>query len=219
MMTFEHAKFHTEPYVIGLATEVMAPALFDECVREYPDERTFVHLQGRYEKFSLSERNNPSDYHAVVQRSPWAALHKYIKSPTFVVDVWRCLDAHGMTLGSGTFRSRFEFSSLPSQGGMLWPHTDIASKVVTLILPMMAPGTWHTTWGGSTDVLVPKPGVIPKDYETPRDAFDCPLAFPCEPNQAVIFIKSAHSWHAVGPLQGPPGHWRRTLTVNIERVG
>ena len=101
---------------------------------------------------------------------------------------------------------------------MLWPHTDIPSKVVTLILPMMAPGTWDDAWGGSTDVLVPKPGITAKDYSTPLEDFDIVARYPCLPNQAVLFLKWANSWHSVGPLQGPPGRWRRTLTINIERV-
>jgi hypothetical protein len=218
MLNFQHASFRREPYIIGLATEVMDPFRYEECVRAYPDEKRFAHMTGRYEKYSLSERNNPSEYAAVVAQSPWAAFRKYIKSPTFVRDVWDCLDRVGVTLGASEYRSRFEFSSLPGSGGMLWPHTDIPSKVATLIIPMMAPGDWDPAWGGSTDVLVPKPGVVAKDYQTPLDQFDIVARYPCAPNQAVIFLKWDNSWHSVGPIQGPPGAWRRTLTINIERV-
>jgi hypothetical protein len=38
------------------------------------------------------------------------------------------------------------------------------------------------------------------------------------PNQAVIFVKTWNSWHAVSPLHAPSGeNLRKTLTVNIER--
>lgn len=218
MLTFSMAAFRQHPYIIGCAYNVFSPDRFDELVREYPDEASFVHMQKVYEKYSLSERNNPSEYHTVCARSPWSSFRKYIKSDSFVADVRQCLAGHGVKLGHGLYRSRFEFSSLPADSGFLWPHTDIPSKVVTLILPMMAEGTWRDEWGGSTDVLVPKPGVVAKDYETPLEQFDIVARYPCAPNQAVIFLKWANSWHSVGPLRGPKGHWRRTLTVNIEQA-
>lgn len=219
MLNLATAAFRREPYVIGCATAVLDPARYEECVREYPDEATFVHMRGVYHKYSLSERNHPHDFDAVCARSPWAAFRKYIKSPTFLQDVWVCLAGAGVKMENGRYKSRFEFSSLPADGGLLWPHTDIASKVVTLIVPMMAPGAWDPAWGGSTDVLVPKPGVAAKDYETPLDQFNIVARYPCDPNQAVIFLKWDNSWHSVGPIQGPTGQWRRTLTINIERAG
>lgn len=216
-LDFSRVDFRVHPYVIGLAPQVFDPDAYARCVRAYPDESLFARMTGGYEKFSLSERNHPTDYHAVVHHEPWRGLHRYIKSADFINDVGTCLATVGVSL-DGVFRSRFEFSSLPAAGGMLKPHTDIPSKVVTLILPMMAPGAWNPAWGGSTDVLVPSPGVVAKDYETPLEAFDIVARYPCDPNQAVVFLKWDNSWHAVGPIQGPPGHWRRTLTVNIERV-
>lgn len=222
-MDLSRAIFRSEPYIIGLATEIFEPWQYTKMIAAYPAERDFAHMAGAYEKFSLSERNNPDRYLQAIQMSPlWTAFHGYIKSARFLDDVWRCVHTFrpgAWTLApSGVYRSRFEFSSMPAHGGMIWPHTDIPSKVVTLIVPMMASGDWDPAWGGSTDVLVPKPGVMAKDYKTPLEQFDIVASYPCAPNQAVIFLKWANSWHSVGPIRGPLGVWRRTLTINIERV-
>jgi len=220
MLDFSRATFIREPYPIGVAAEVFSPKQYDKMVAAYPAEDRFKYLSGKYEKYSLSQVNHKGDYLNVVSASPiWATFYQYIKSAAFPMAVAAVLKRHNLAgLEPGTYISRFEFSSLPAAGGMIWPHTDIPSKVITLIIPMMAPGEWDKAWGGSTDVLVPKPGVEPKDYQTPLESFDCPASFPCDPNQAVIFIKSDHSWHSVGPIHGPEGRWRRTLTINIERA-
>ena len=36
---------------------------------------------------------------------------------------------------------------------------------------------------------------------------------------ASIFVKTDASWHAVGPIQGPRGVWRRTLTMGLPLFG
>ena len=42
-------------------------------------------------------------------------------------------------------------------------------------------------------------------------------SFPFGPNQAIVFVKTFNSWHAVWPMQGSdPALLRRTLTINIE---
>lgn len=221
MLTFDQVEFRMTPYPIGCAHGVFAQDRYANLVATYPDEKVFAHMGQGYEKLSLSERNRPQEYVRVLQTTPgWMAVYRYVKSVDFLLAVHRLLKAHGLSLlRTGQFTSRFEFSSMPGDGGLIAPHTDIASKVVTLIVPMMAEGDWDPAWGGGTDVLIPKPGVDAIDYRTPREQFDLAHSYPCAPNQAVVFLKSMHSWHSVGPIQGPPGTWRRTLTINIERVG
>jgi hypothetical protein len=42
-------------------------------------------------------------------------------------------------------------------------------------------------------------------------------SFPFEPNQAVIFVKTFNSWHAVQPIRGAGSSiMRKTITINIE---
>lgn len=219
MIDLTRATFRYEPYPIGVATGVFGSAYYERLVASWPNESGFVHMQGSYNKFSLSERNNPDGYAAVIRQSEvWGPFHAHVKSPAFLPPIFGALQRHGVDCPRGDFTVRFEFSSLPADEGGIEPHTDIPSKIVTLILPMVRPGEWDAAWGGGTDVLRPLDPWRPyRDYKEPRKAFEIVDSFAYAPNQCVIFIKTFNSWHSVGPIQGPAGHRRRTLTVNIER--
>jgi len=127
----------------------------------------------------------------------------------------------GVTLPSKGLSSRFEFSWLPANGGELKPHTDLPSKLVTLVLSMRPRDDqhWQAEWGGGTDVLRLKDASNqpPDDYKAPLDLFDLVETFPYVANQCVIFVKTNNSWHSVGPLTGPADHYRTTVTINLER--
>lgn len=112
--------------------------------------------------------------------------------------------------------SRFEFSSLPAAGGCLRPHRDIPSKLVTLVIPMVRPDEWKQEWGGGTDLLTPASSNELRDYQAEFNEFNVSKTIPYAPNQAFIFLRSDKSWHSVGPIKGPQGKTRRTLTINIE---
>lgn len=221
MLDLSTAAFRREPYVIGVARPVIEPALYDALVAAFPPLDDFKKFADRANKYSLSEANHKPQYKAFVAAHPlWSKFHAYIKSMAFVQNTINLLARHqvGEPL-AGKFYSRWEFSAMPADGGFLRPHTDIASKVVTLVVPMLKPGEWDPAWGGGTDVLWPKPGTAPpQDYMAGLEAFDRVYTFEFEPNQAVIFRKTDDSWHSVGPIRGPAGVLRRTLTINIERV-
>lgn len=225
-MTLGGAKWRTTPYQIGVASEVMPRELYAELCGSFPD----VALGKRFglaealTKASLSEVNFPEAYIAFVNRTPaWKTFHEYVKHPAFIEKIRGIIKARGVELPSTGLTSRFEFSWLPANGGLLKPHTDIPCKLVTLVMSMrpLDDAEWQDAWGGGTDVLKPRSGVMPvlEDYKAPRDAFDLVETFPYVANQCVIFIKTDNSWHSVGPLAGPAGRWRNTVTINIERNG
>jgi hypothetical protein len=56
------------------------------------------------------------------------------------------------------------------------------------------------------------------DYSRPVQDFDKAATYPYRPNQCVLFLKSANSWHSVGPFTGSDQTLRKTVTVNIERA-
>ncbi len=215
------AVFRREPYAIGVARPVIEPGLYCRLVDAFPPLGEFKRVEQRASKYSLSEVNHKPQYKAFVASSPlWSAFHAYIKSPKFIQYTIDVLAEHrvGEPL-VGNFYPRWEFAAMPADGGFLLPHTDIARKVVTLVIPMLKPGEWDAAWGGGTDVLWPKPGTAPpQDYAADLDAFDKVGTFAFQENQAVIFRKTADSWHSVGPITGPAGVMRKTITVNIERV-
>jgi hypothetical protein len=195
---------------------------YEALVAAFPPEDTFAELTGAYKKLSLSERYNADIYKTTIKTSPyWSAFHAYIKSKAFVEQVFGTLMRNQLTIYGGydgQYKSRFEFSALPADGGMIFPHRDISSKVVTLVVPVVREPEWKQKWGGGTDFLRPLTNAVCEDYKTPKSDFASFLTLPFFPQQAAIFIKTDNSWHSVGPIAGPAGRFRRTLTINIERA-
>lgn len=238
MMRLELAPFSATPFPHGQGAKVFDDTTYAALLAAWPNEATFKTLAGPYRKSSLSERCNPDAYAAFIAASwPWRMFHGYIKSETFRATVFTVLRRHGVTVSHYQYTSRFEFSSLPSDGGAIAPHRDIPSKVLTIVVPM----TLEHVPGWGTDILEPLPSfdlrdVEPwledhhitaakappprpwKDYETPRYFFRTVTSFDYAPNTCGIFVKTDDSWHAIGPLKGPAGQFRRTLTINIERA-
>lgn len=214
MMLLQFDSFSLAPFPHGQGTGVFDARTYAALLDAWPSEEFYKTLAGPYRKSSLSERCNPDGYAAYIARSwPWRMFHGYLKSETFKDQVFAVLKGHGIKFPAGTYTSRFEFSSLPSDGGCIAPHRDIPSKVLTIVVPM----TWDSVPGWGTDILEPL-GPIGKDYETPRDAFRAVTSFDYAVNRFGLFVKTDDSWHAIGPLKGNPVGWRRTLTVNVERA-
>lgn len=218
MLSLARFQLRSDPYPIGLATDVFNPLIYDTLVDAFPTTLSlFREFSTPNRKWSLSEVNHPENYHAFIESNfEWIAFYRYIKSDDFIGAVTERL---GKLVPACRLRSRFEFSVLPADGGCLLPHTDIPSKVVTLVVPMLHRSEWKPEWGGGTDVLVPKDREEKlEDYRAPLDRFNKACTFDYAPNQALVFIKSERSWHSVGPIQGPAGALRKTLTINLERT-
>lgn len=177
-------------------------------------------------------------------------FYKYIKSPDFIRDVLNCFEQNYIQLGLSEsritssplpvrgplfekmekvmrrlrrkkgLRARFEFSALPSNGGNIRPHTDVPSKIITLVLSILNEGDWNPAWGGGTDVLKPKDRR--RSYNFCNNYFDfdeCETLRTIEyiPNQCILFLKTFNSLHCVAPIKGRDADvYRKTLTINIE---
>jgi hypothetical protein len=219
---FDGLTFRREPYVIGAAQNVLEPALYTALAESFPPLELFKAFGGG-RKWSLSTVNHPDQYAGFLKSNPlWQAFARYIKDPAFIEQIRMVLKAHGLTPldGHDKLKARFEFSAMSADGGCIRPHTDITSKLVTLVVSMLPPvEDWDPAWGGGTDVLVPKnTETPPDDYKAGFEAFDVVGTYPYQPNQCVLFIKSPASWHAVAPMVGPGAALRRTLTINVERA-
>ena len=220
-LNFGNARFITDPYPIGLAKPVFDGASYEALVAEFPPLSLLPAFGGpNYKKFALNEKM--ADFHPFLETSPiWWAFHNAIKRQDFIRFILTLLADRGIPVAPASkWSSRFEFAAMPADGGKIDPHTDIPSKAVTLIFSMCRPGEWNPEFGGGTDVLRAKESIIPlKDYLAPREVFDRVHTYEYEPNQCVIFVKNAISWHSVGPMTGVGSPlMRRTITLNIERV-
>ncbi len=244
MFSYDHIQFDYEPYPIGVIRDVLEPGLYGELCTNYPPLDLFKYKPSLGNKYALSELNNPVAYRRFLrQNATWGKFHGYIKSNDFIERTLSMLKSNFIDLGLKRYRivskrwgrranpistlfgiselsARFEFSMMNAHGGNIRPHTDARRKLITLVFSMCQPGEWDPSWGGSTAVVWPKDRR--KSYnETnrplPFEEVDVLKNYEFKPNQALIFIKTFNSWHAVEPMKSPTENaLRKTLTVNIE---
>ncbi len=243
---FDALSFDYEPYPIGLAQNVFHPATYAAMLESFPTADDFVAMHKVGVKYSLSQVNNRRAYLRFVRRHPiWQRLYLHVKSPAFIREVLAMLRRHDIDLGLydqpfgerlrrrmralkrgrplphiPKLRARFEFSAMPVTGGNIRPHTDDPAKIVTLVLSMVRPGEWQSDWGGGTSVVWPRDATRSFNLENRYLDFDqvrVLKTFPFQPNQCIVFVKTASSWHMVAPMTGTDASvLRRTLTINIE---
>ena len=101
------------------------------------------------------------------------------------------------------------------------PHTDTPKKIITLVVSMVRNGEWDPTYGGGTEVVFPKDPTrsynFAGDFNPKFDEVETLSTYDFNPNQAVVFVKTFNSWHAVRPMTvADETIFRRTLTINIE---
>lgn len=243
MLSFKNASFDYEPYPICYVADVLDKNIYAEMCANYPPFDKFLYKPNWGKKYSLAEMNNPKFYKQFIASHPvWRDFHSYIKAPEFIKSVLAFLasknidlglDQHIITSREGAHASllsrlqgkqelsaRFEFSMMSPQGGDIRPHTDGPRKYVTLVLSMMPEGEWDQSWGGSTQICLPRDRTKIYNQQNRYMEFadaDVIKTFPFVPNQCVLFVKTYNSWHQVAPIQGPEGApMRKTLTINIE---
>lgn len=249
-LSFENLKLRYEPFPIGIARPAMEESVYKDLVANFPPDDVlddYAYLGRPGNKFVLSEKENPSGYNDFIRSNAvWREFYDWIKSDEFVYGVMDMLRGHHIDLGykhvsrtrritrwlkdlsRGRFytrfpplKARFEFSALPAEGGLLNPHTDAPTKVVTLIVSMAKEGEWNPAFGGGTDVNRPKDDRFRYNYLNELATFDDMEVidtYDFAPNQLVLFVKTFNSWHSVRPMTGNGSkQLRRTLTINIEK--
>lgn len=242
LLNLSRANFRYEPYPIGIIRNIFEPKLYSRLVDSFPPVELFHFMQHHGNKWSLSEVNNPDIYHKFLSsNADWGRLYQEVKNTDFIEQVLKTLVSLKIDLGlaagkqssfldkmrkrlsgcqsSRDLRARFEFSMMSADGGHILPHTDSPQKHITLVVSMLKPGEWDSSWGGGTDLMRP---IDPSDNFNHQNRYldfsqvETLETMAYEPNQCVIFIKTFNSLHAVKPMTGPRQVMRRTLTINIE---
>lgn len=246
MLDLGNLHFRYEPYPIGIAKNVFASDLYRELLAAYPTAEQFKYKPDLGRKYSLSELNNPREYHEFIRGNRlWKEVHGWVKSRAFLRKTLQALDEAGVPLNLGHYANdsflqrqrgkyvefqslagllthlsaRFEFSAMPANGGSIRPHCDAPNKLITLVVSM-CDAKWKQEYGGGTAIVRPKD---PKRYFNRWNSYldfdqvETEATWEFDPNQCVIFVKTFNSWHAVDPIQGPADVLRKTLTINIER--
>lgn len=245
MFDLQNATFDYEPYPIGLIRPVMDSELYERLCSAYPDKSLFEFKPALGNKYSLSEVNNPEQYRRFIRSTPvWNEFHAYVKGDGFIPRVLDFLKKHDIDIGMRRYKTashkpitaragvinkllryqelsaRFEFSMMDACGGHILPHTDAPQKMITLVFSMMRDGEWDESWGGGTDVVLPKDRTKIYNHmnrSVPFGDVEVLKTFAFDPNQCVIFVKTFNSWHSVSPMRASStGSLRKTLTINIE---
>ena len=86
LFRFAKAQFRYEPYPIGLARPIFPPETYQELLAAWPGHELFAFMPKLGKKYSLSEVNNPAQYHEFLERTPsWNAVFDEVKSARTVV--------------------------------------------------------------------------------------------------------------------------------------
>ncbi len=244
MLRYDKVEIDYEPYPIGLISGVFDDKTYNDLLTTYPSQDLFAYMPKLGNKYSLSSSNNPKQYYQYLKDHPnWAKFHDYILSKQFIEHTLDMLNKNNIDLGIKKYSvasrwpgkrttpisrllgrselsARFEFSMMNGQGGHIRPHTDTPRKHITFVFSMVGPDEWNQEWGGGTAVVWPKDKRLSYNQTNKYLNFDevnLVKEYDFNPNQALIFIKTFNSWHAVTPMRTPHDKaLRKTLTVNIE---
>lgn len=103
------------------------------------------------------------------------------------------------------------------KGASVSPHTDVSRKIGSHIFYLNTEDDWSVDWGGQTLVLDDAGRLDPRNAPAfgslPAVAASVILG-----NQSFILKRTEHSWHAVNPIDCPPGHLRKVFIVVANRV-
>jgi hypothetical protein len=247
MLSFDNLSFTYEPFPIGQAAAVLDPSFYRKLVASFPAQELFEYMPSLGNKYSLSEVNNPREYHAFIGKTPaWRSFYDYVKQPSFPRRVLDLLCSHQIDLGipaaprsrrlprllrriaelrgtpSARLSTRFEFSMLPADGGYIKPHTDSPQKIITLVMSMRDGDEWQADYGGGTEMLRPKDSRLSFNFVNRYLEFDdveTLQTFDYVSNNCILFIKTFNSLHCVRPMTGAGSStMRKTLTINIEQL-
>jgi hypothetical protein len=249
MLNYNKVEMRYEPYPLAILRPALAPDTYDELVTNFPDTSLFGTLNKFPYKLSLSEKFAPENYARFLRENkPWNRFHSWVKSDDFIRSTIDFLNANhvelpvedafeggsarlkriGRALAKGNLpspaprlRSRFEFSVLKADGGLVEPHTDAAKKIITLVVSMIKDGEWDPAFGGGLDMNRATDNRYAFNWKNrlvPWDKIEIVETIPFVPNQCILFVKTFNSLHSVRRMnQTGSNALRKTVTIVIER--
>lgn len=247
MFHLDDTTFKYEPFPYAIARNVLSESFYNSLIDSFPRHEELERCDDLGSKFLLTESDGENYYRFLASSPPWQTLYKHVKSREFVSQVLKTLADANIDLGlqdvpivnddyfavspgpdrdrretrrNPRLSSRLEFSSLPADSGSHRPHTDIPTKAVSMILPMVRSGEWQERWGGGTAICKPRDAM--KNFNLLNryldfDDVEVIEHLPFAPSTCVILVKTFNSWHTVPPITGSSGDPpRRTVAINID---
>ncbi len=100
ILNFEDTNFIYDPYPVGLARQVFEKDYYEKLVNTFPPQELFSFKESLGNKYSLSEINNPREYHDYVMScEPWREFYQWVKSESFIVEILELLSQNHINLG------------------------------------------------------------------------------------------------------------------------
>lgn len=195
------------PFRVRYFDDAMDADQWDILADSFPFENDMHALNAVGSKNSLCDRDD--EFRGYVDQHPeWKAFHGWlgVNFPRVCSEVFN--------LPQGGKRSvRFEFSSLPGDGGEVKPHPDTAKKLATAV--MYFDRNWDPAWGGAFEALRHKtePDADWTDRRPPWEEVETVLSVPVAPRRIGFMLRAGNSLHGVRPVSAPRA--RRTITVNL----
>jgi hypothetical protein len=195
-----------EPFRVRFFDEALPPTEYTHLVATWPAQEFFTPKEGIGSKDSFN--NDSPCFPKFIKANPlWRELYESVLSNFSAI----CQAVLGVT---GSHRTpRFEWSSLPGDGGGLRPHTDTPKKIATAVLFMET--EWCTGWGGQFEALRHRTspdqdytGVYPS-----WDEVEIVLSVPVVPRRILFMQRTNNSLHGVRPIRAPRP--RRSITINL----
>jgi hypothetical protein len=243
MMDFRLASFRYAPFPVGLVDGILPADLYSAMLTQFPGPSCFDNVSGHDNgtRYLLREPRLTAEIRRLGPRaSAWARFLGTVYDRRFVAVLDTFLTAHHVDLGLERLREfvgpplrppwwrrghvprvRAEITLTPS-GGFQRPHTDVPSKILTILIPMNEEGAWPASWGGRLFICRPRDDRNAFNIQgryADLDEMEVAHAITLEPNRGVVFPKTHNSWHAVEPVDGTAGSWRvrRMLSVIVYR--
>lgn len=249
MLNYNKVEMRYEPYPLAVLRPAFDADQYNQLADSFPDESLFGTLTKFPYKLSLSEKWAPENYARFLRETKvWNDFHSFVKSEDFIRQTIEFLKSNHVDLPLGEafetgsqkmkriaksigrgnlpsrglkLRSRFEFSSLKADGGIVEPHTDAPQKVITLVFSMIRNGEWKTEYGGGLDINRAKDNRYAYNWlnkVVPWDAIEVVDTVPFVPNQCTVFVKTHNSLHSVREMKEKGSKaLRKSVTVVIER--
>jgi|SRR3989344_259069 len=200
----------TAPYPFANPQGLIADTAYRALLATMPDialfEKSFqvqrAYGQKPHDRFELKYRTD-------LPVSPeWHAFVAELEGPQYCAAIARLL-------GTRRFSMRFQWQ-YSFHGCSVSPHCDSENKLGSHIFYFNTPTDWKEEWGGETLVL--DDGSALDCRSAPElSAFRIVQASETIGNRSFLFMRTAHSWHAVNELTSPEGVMRKIFTIVFER--
>jgi Rps23 Pro-64 3,4-dihydroxylase Tpa1-like proline 4-hydroxylase len=185
---------------------------FERLYETLPEISMFASSAGMKRKNTQASHDRfVLEYHDGVSLSePWREFMAELRGRRYRENLNRLMGNSSMVLN-------FHWHYTPN-GCSVSPHCDSVRKLGSHIFYLNKQEDWDPAWGGETLILDDGGRFNPKSAHELAE-FDRRIPSQAIGNRSLIFSRTDRSWHSVGEITCPPGHYRKVFIVVINANG